>query len=133
MILADSIFLNINLPNPTTWFYFSGLLAVAPFFKFSRLLSVRNWDVLTLFLLMPGLLLLIEAGSQENGKTNSDEPKNGPTVSNPEAKAEVKPDERSQRHRQVPLALFLVAGGLRLFLPPLLARPGAGTPASTQS
>src|SRR5580704_5379675 len=61
MILADSsIFLDINLPNPTTWFYFSGLLAVALFFKFSRLLSVRNLDVLTLYLFMPGLLLLAE-------------------------------------------------------------------------
>ncbi len=61
MQLATSIFLNINLPNATTWFYFAGLLAVALFFKFSRLLSVRNWDVLTLFALMPGLLLLIES------------------------------------------------------------------------
>jgi hypothetical protein len=59
MILANSsIFFDINLPNPTTWFYFSGLLAVALFFKFSRLLSMRNLDVLTLYLFMPGLLLL---------------------------------------------------------------------------
>ncbi len=66
MVLADgSIFLNINLPNPTTWFYFSGLLAVALFFKFSRLLSMRNLDVLTLYLFMPGLLLLAEG----NGHT----------------------------------------------------------------
>jgi hypothetical protein len=33
---------------------------VALFFKFSRLLSMRNWDVLTLFLLVPGLLLLAD-------------------------------------------------------------------------
>jgi hypothetical protein len=57
-LLATSIFFDINLPNPTTWFYFSGLLAVALFFKFSRLLSMRNLDVLTLFLFVPGLLLL---------------------------------------------------------------------------
>ncbi len=64
MILANSsIFLDINLPNPTTWFYFSGLLAVALFFKFSRLLSMRNLDVLTLYLFMPGLLLLAENGT----------------------------------------------------------------------
>lgn len=56
-----SIFLEFNLPNATTWFYFSFLLAVALFFKFSRLLSIRNWDVVTLFLLVPGLLLLLEA------------------------------------------------------------------------
>jgi hypothetical protein len=61
MILAtSSIFLDINLPNPTTWFYFSGLLAVALFFKFSRLLSMRNLDVLTLYLFMPGFLLLAD-------------------------------------------------------------------------
>jgi hypothetical protein len=58
MSATATIFFDVNLPNPATWFYFSGLLAVALFFKFSRLLSVRNWDVLTLFLLMPGLLLL---------------------------------------------------------------------------
>lgn len=65
MIGSGAIFLDINLPNATTWFYFSGLLAVALFFKFSRLLSIRNWDVLTLFLLMPGLLLLIESHGKD--------------------------------------------------------------------
>ncbi len=55
-----SIFLDFNLPNASTWFYLSLLLAVALFFKFSRLLSVRNVDVLLLFLLVPGLLLLYE-------------------------------------------------------------------------
>src|SRR5437764_13511608 len=60
---AASVFLDFNLPNATTWFYFSLLLAVALFFKFTRLLSVRNWDILTLFLLVPGLLLIQEAHS----------------------------------------------------------------------
>src|SRR5947209_16645957 len=55
-----SIFWNFNLPNASTWFYLSLLLAVALFFKFSRLLSVRNVDVITLFLLVPGMLLLFE-------------------------------------------------------------------------
>jgi hypothetical protein len=58
MMATGSIFFDLKLPNATTWFYFSALLAVALFFKFNRLLSIRNWDVLTLFLLMPGLLLL---------------------------------------------------------------------------
>src|SRR5262249_32741553 len=53
-------FLDFNLPNATTWFYLSSLLAVALFFKFNRLLSLRNWDLVTLFLLVPGLLLLQE-------------------------------------------------------------------------
>src|SRR4051812_43606831 len=61
MMPTASIFLDFNIPNPTTWFYFSALLAVALFFKFSRLLSMRNLDVLTLFLFVPGLLLLAEA------------------------------------------------------------------------
>ena len=60
-----SIFLQFELPNPTTWFYFSALLAVALFFKFSRLLSMRNLDVLTLYLFTPGLLLLAEGGTHD--------------------------------------------------------------------
>src|SRR5262245_1433474 len=59
--MPESIFTQFNLPNPTTWFYFSFLLAVALFFKFSRLLSMRNLDLLLLFLPMPGLLLLLES------------------------------------------------------------------------
>jgi hypothetical protein len=55
-----SIFTDISLPNASTWFYLAVLLAVALFFKFSRLLSVRNLDVLALFLLVPGFLLLFE-------------------------------------------------------------------------
>jgi hypothetical protein len=57
---VGSIFFDISLPNAATWFYFSALLGVALFFKFSRLLSMRNWDVLTLFLLTPGFLLLAD-------------------------------------------------------------------------
>jgi len=63
MSATVSIFLDFNLPNATTWFYFSFLLAVALFFKFARVLSVRNWDVLTLFLLVPGLMLVQGARS----------------------------------------------------------------------
>jgi hypothetical protein len=58
MSTARSIFFELELPNATTWFYFSALLAVALFFKFNRLLSIRNGDVLSLFLPMPGFLLL---------------------------------------------------------------------------
>src|SRR3954462_1764567 len=53
-----ALFLDFSLPNATTWFYFSSLLAVALFFKFARLLSMRNWDVLTMFLLVPGVLVV---------------------------------------------------------------------------
>jgi hypothetical protein len=58
MIATSSIFFEIELPNATTWFYFSALLALALFFKFTRLLSIRNADVFALFLPMPGFLLL---------------------------------------------------------------------------
>jgi len=61
MALLGSIFLEFNLPNAATWFYFSLLLVVALFFKFNRLLSLRNWDLLTLYLVVPGFLLLQEA------------------------------------------------------------------------
>lgn len=64
MVAVTSIFLDYQLPNPTTWFYISLLLAVALFFKFSRILSIRNWDILTLFLLVPGLLLIRQGHSQ---------------------------------------------------------------------
>jgi hypothetical protein len=56
-----SIFLDFILPNATTWFYLSLLLAVALFFQFHRVLSLRNWDLVTLFMLVPGLLIMQEA------------------------------------------------------------------------
>jgi hypothetical protein len=58
---------NFALPNATTWSCFSALLAVALFFKFSRVLSVRNWDVVALFLLVPGLLFLRHEGWETVG------------------------------------------------------------------
>src|SRR5207302_10650007 len=63
MPVLGSVFFDFQLPTAATLFYFSLLLAVALFFKFTRLLSMRNWDVLTLFLLVPGLLLIQEAHS----------------------------------------------------------------------
>jgi hypothetical protein len=61
MRATERIFLDFNLPNATTWFYFSFLLAISLFFKFGRVLSVRNWDVLTVFLLVPGLMIIESA------------------------------------------------------------------------
>lgn len=59
--MEPSIFLSFHLPNAATWFYFSLILTVALFFQFTRVLSLRNLDLLTLFLLAPGFLLLQEA------------------------------------------------------------------------
>jgi hypothetical protein len=71
-----SIFLDFNLPNATTWFYFSFLLAVALFFKFGRLLSIRNGDIVALFLLVPGLLVI-----------HGSRPGPGPAVEHPAVQA----------------------------------------------
>ncbi len=49
--------------NPATWFYLSLLLIVAVFFRFSRLWSLRNFDLALLLSSSPGLLL-VEAGGQ---------------------------------------------------------------------
>lgn len=56
-----SVFLDFNLPNAATWFYFSVILTVALFFQFARPFSLRNVDLLALFALAPGFLLLQEA------------------------------------------------------------------------
>src|SRR5205807_4395422 len=88
MVLLASIFLDFNLPNATTWFYFSLLLAGALFIKFTRILSMRNWDVITLFLLVPGLLLLLEANMQKmSDGTMSAGPMIGPDLGGAEAVA----------------------------------------------
>lgn len=49
-------FLRFHEFGPATWFYLSLLLAVAVYVRFGRLWSLRNWDLLTLFLLIPGVL-----------------------------------------------------------------------------
>ena len=59
--MEPSVFLDFRLPNAATWFYFSLFLTVSLFFHFTRLLSIRNLDLLMLFLLVPGFLLLQEA------------------------------------------------------------------------
>jgi hypothetical protein len=53
--MSDILFQYYSV-NPTTWFYLSSLLAIALFFKFNRVLSVRNLDLAGLILLAPGLL-----------------------------------------------------------------------------
>ncbi len=46
--------------DPVTWVYMSALLVVAVFFKFSRLFSLRNWDLVLLLLLAPGVLMVAQ-------------------------------------------------------------------------
>ena len=43
---------------PTTWFYVSSLLIIGIFFKFQRLFSIRNLDLVGLLTFSPGLLFV---------------------------------------------------------------------------
>ncbi len=56
-----AIFTDLSLPNAVTWFYASFLLAVTLFVRFDRPFSLRNWDLLALWLIIPGLLFLKQA------------------------------------------------------------------------
>jgi len=58
---VTSIFFDFTLPNAATWFYLSLILCVALFFQFHRVLSLRNLDLLALFLFAPGFLVLEES------------------------------------------------------------------------
>jgi len=44
--------------NPTTWAYLSSLLVIGLYFKFNRVWSVRNLDILLIILMAPGLLMV---------------------------------------------------------------------------
>ncbi|HUY35290.1 MAG TPA: hypothetical protein VMV69_21275 [Pirellulales bacterium] len=48
--------------NATTWVYLSSLLTIAIYFKFSRLWSMRNFDLLVLIAQAPGLLMVVKEG-----------------------------------------------------------------------
>lgn len=52
--------------NPTSWAYLSSLLMLALFFKFNRVISVRNLDLFLLISLAPGLLL-VQYGFENEG------------------------------------------------------------------
>ncbi len=68
--MPPSIFLDFRLPDSTAWYYFSFFLTVALFFQFNRLLTLRNWDLLTLFLFGPGLLLILQAKGSADDSAN---------------------------------------------------------------
>jgi hypothetical protein len=58
--------------DPTTWAYLSSLLTIALFFKFSRVWSVRNVDLIGLILLAPGLLCVEYGAYFERLDANND-------------------------------------------------------------
>lgn len=65
-VRMSSILLHYERIPATTWVYLSSLLVIAVYFKFSRLWSVRNLDLVGLILLSPGLLL-VEYGRSHFG------------------------------------------------------------------
>jgi len=50
--------------NRPTWFYLSTLLIIAVYFRFTRIISLRNLDLVLLLSASPGLILV---GAQESG------------------------------------------------------------------
>jgi hypothetical protein len=63
-VVASSIFLQFALPNSTSWFYLSFVIAITVFFQFTRPWALRNFDLLLLFLFAPGLLLVEQGGAE---------------------------------------------------------------------
>ena len=51
--------------HPTTWVYLSSLLTIAIYFKFSRVWSVRNLDLIGLIALAPGLQMAQLTGATQ--------------------------------------------------------------------
>ena len=45
--------------DPEVWLFLSFLGCITLFFKFSRVWSVRNLDLLLLFVLVPGMMLIV--------------------------------------------------------------------------
>ena len=57
------ILVNYEQVNPTTWAYLASLLMIAVYFKFNRVLSIRNLDLVGLIALAPALLMIRSVGS----------------------------------------------------------------------
>ena len=55
--MSDVLF-QYHKVDPTTWVYLSSLLTICLYFKFSRVWSVRNVDLIGLILLAPGLVVV---------------------------------------------------------------------------
>src|SRR4051812_34607625 len=57
-LFMREVLIHYDPVNPTTWAYLSSLLMIALYFKFNRILSVRNLDLLGLIALAPALLMV---------------------------------------------------------------------------
>src|SRR5262245_36873690 len=74
--------------SPTTWVYMSSLLTIALYFKFSRVWSVRNLDLVLLILLAPGLLMVLQGRQMQREAAMADVHRpavNSPRNGTPEA------------------------------------------------
>jgi hypothetical protein len=63
------VLVNYEPVNPTTWAYLSSLLMIGLYFKFNRILSIRNSDLLGLICLAPALLM-VQYGRQHAASTS---------------------------------------------------------------
>ena len=63
------VLVNYEPVNPTTWAYLSSLLMIGLYFKFNRVLSIRNADLLGLIALAPALLM-VQYGRQHAASTS---------------------------------------------------------------
>lgn len=68
--MSDILF-HYERVNPTSWAYLSSLLMLALFFKFNRVFSLRNLDLLLLILIAPGLLLVQWSFENEGFESNA--------------------------------------------------------------
>ena len=48
--------------GPTAWLFLSLLMCLTLFFKFGRFWSIRNLDLLLIFALTPGMMMLVRVG-----------------------------------------------------------------------
>lgn len=60
----NEILFHYKKVDPTTWVYLSSLLTIGLYFKFNRLWSIRNIDLIGLILLAPGLLMAVSGSTQ---------------------------------------------------------------------
>jgi hypothetical protein len=75
--MVESLF-HYERIQPATWVYLSSLLTIGLYFKFSRIWSVRNVDLVLLILLAPGLLMYLYGRQQQLDALEGSANRNGP-------------------------------------------------------
>jgi len=85
IIEMSELLFDFHAVHPSTWAYLASLLAIALFFKFSRIWSLRNVDLLLIIALAPGLLMVnygreprqADSATQATGNRADDAKKSG--------------------------------------------------------